>query len=92
MIIGDNSFGNACEATYLEQDQTILAETFQEGQSRRPDERVAGFTGQAQGSVSDPLPASPTDGREKGLLSRKRPERRPFFRDNPISGWFYSEE
>lgn len=31
MIIGDNSLGNACEATYLEQDQAILAETIQEG-------------------------------------------------------------
>jgi len=74
MIIGDNSLGNACEATYLEQDQAILAETFQEGQSRRPDERVASFTGQAQGSVGDPLPVSPTDGREKGLLNCKRPD------------------
>jgi len=33
MFIGDYSLGNAREATYLEQDQTILAETFQEGRS-----------------------------------------------------------
>jgi hypothetical protein len=65
MFFGEYSHGKTGEATYHEQDQTILDETFQESQSRKPDERVAVFTSQALGYISDPFPASTTDRREK---------------------------